>query len=130
MTEPQTRIGNAYAREIKCRFCDYTTHRWRTLKNGSRKSGLDILEDHILDEHPHEWRRIKMPDYSNEPIVTRYIARPGSPVWVKIGDGWCAGYLLKSVRRKGRYRAIVKFETGAKELHEFADLRFRDGDSR
>jgi hypothetical protein len=57
-------------------------------------------------------------------MVTYYIAQLGNEVWVKIGIGWCAGYIIRITRKY----AVVKFITGAREQVAWTALRFRKGD--
>jgi hypothetical protein len=57
-------------------------------------------------------------------VVTYYITQLGDPVWVRIGIGWCAGYII----RKKRQYAMVKFITGAREKVAWPSMRFRKGE--
>lgn len=47
---------------IKCRFCDWSTTKAYTRKDGKFK-GVDAanqrLSDHVFQEHPQEWDRIQ-----------------------------------------------------------------------
>ena len=47
---------------VKCRFCDWTTLRFRRWKGGKRTSGPEVayqrLLDHIEWEHPVEWKEV------------------------------------------------------------------------
>lgn len=56
------------------------------------------------------------------PKLTKHIVQPGDPVWVKIGQGECAGKVIM----KHRDYAIVKFLTGAREKVEWNTMRFRE----
>lgn len=48
---------------VKCRFCDWTTPRFRRWKGGKRTSGPEVaylrLLNHIEQEHPVEWEEIE-----------------------------------------------------------------------
>mgnify|MGYP001610768638 CR=1 FL=1 len=48
---------------VKCRFCSWTTPRFRTWKGGRRTSGPGTaylrLQDHIQREHPAEWAEVE-----------------------------------------------------------------------
>jgi hypothetical protein len=73
---------------------------------------------------------ISEPDIERLPRATRYITKIGDPVWCKIGVGWCAGHLIGYRRRDGIDRPYLKFLTGAREVREWHELRFRDGEDK
>jgi hypothetical protein len=58
------------------------------------------------------------------PRLTRHIVQPGDPVWVRIGEGECAGQIISVDKRNDR--ATVKFVTGAREVCECSVMRFRE----
>ena len=53
---------------------------------------------------------------------TRYTTTPDDPVWVRVGQGWCAAIVIETNRTR---EARVKFLTGAKEWHLYSDMRWR-----
>lgn len=58
------------------------------------------------------------------PRLTRHIVQPGDPVWVRIGQGECAGKVITVYKNKDC--VTVKFLTGAREEVECARMRFRE----
>jgi len=58
------------------------------------------------------------------PKLTRFIARPGDAVWVKLGVGECAGKII-TIKRD---HAVVKFLTGARDKACWSAMRFRQED--
>ena len=44
---------------IKCRWCEFTTPRWLTGKDGKPKSGWPSLHDHIFLTHETEYDRLQ-----------------------------------------------------------------------
>ena len=48
---------------VKCRFCDWTTLRFRTWKGGRQTSGPGAARErllrHIQLDHPAEWEELK-----------------------------------------------------------------------
>lgn len=56
--------GNRKAR-IKCRFCSWSTLKWRTNKKGKRISGYKLLEEYVIMEHFDKLKQIS-PDVDNE----------------------------------------------------------------
>ena len=60
------------------------------------------------------------------PKLTRFIARPGDAVWVKMGIGECAAKIIVIKRD----HAVVKFVTGSREKAEWSAMRFRREEAR
>ena len=36
---------------LKCRYCGFTTFKWRTTKAGKKQSGWRNLQNHMMEEH-------------------------------------------------------------------------------
>ncbi len=45
----------ANTRNLKCRYCGWTTPVWRARKGKKPVSGMARLIDHVWDEHPDEY---------------------------------------------------------------------------
>jgi len=58
---------------------------------------------------------------AESPLATYHMTQLGDPVWVRIGQGWCAAQVIH-IRRT---HAVVKFVTGAREKAEWGNMRFR-----
>ena len=41
---------------IKCRFCEYKIKKWRTSKSGKKIEGYQMFLEHIIMEHPDEYK--------------------------------------------------------------------------
>lgn len=44
---------------MKCRWCSWSTLKWRQGKDGRRISGWRRLDDHIFENHPDQHEELK-----------------------------------------------------------------------